>query len=180
MRDSAKIDLKTISDLKRELQRVFALASTVPALKEDIEENERAIEKLQQQLRLFDTLQLQHAQLTARMEFLEVSSREAVKKVDELKALRARDTKKHSEAMQEAQRKLEAERENQEKRGKEFARKSAIIVREILNKDQQLKDATEKRARGNSSNSIRAATTTATLTAITCGGDYNNATLSSA
>lgn len=74
------------------------------------------------------------------MEFLAASSAESSRKVDELKSARTKDTRKHAEAMQEVIIKLDSERDAQEKRAKDYARKSAIIVREILNKDKQLKE----------------------------------------
>ncbi|EAS03256.1 hypothetical protein TTHERM_00535920 (macronuclear) [Tetrahymena thermophila SB210] len=153
LRQQKESAFKQAETLQKQMEQQKIQATAQSSLLSQIEEQERTIEQLQGISLAHDSLQVQYAQQAANIKHLQMKIKEVQQSYQELKLKRDNELKQSTSKYAELASKCSEIQSNSDRLKKDFQRKSAMIIREILNKDMKIRQLSQKiqMIQGNSS-----------------------------
>ncbi|KAL4491986.1 hypothetical protein ABPG72_008407 [Tetrahymena utriculariae] len=144
LRQQKESAFKQIEALQKQMEQQKIQATAQSSLLSQIEEQERTIEQLQGISLAHDSLQVQYAQQAANIKHLQMKIKEVQQSYQELKLKRDNELKQSTSKYAELASKCTEIQSNSDRMKKDFQRKSAMIIREILNKDMKIRQLSQK------------------------------------
>ncbi|KAL4439567.1 hypothetical protein ABPG74_003969 [Tetrahymena malaccensis] len=135
---------KQIEAMQKQMEQQKIQVTAQSSLLSQIEEQERTIEQLQGISLAHDSLQVQYAQQAANIKHLQMKIKEVQQSYQDLKVKRDNELKQSTSKYAELASKCSEIQSNSDRMKKDFQRKSAMIIREILNKDMKIRQLSQK------------------------------------